>query len=386
MVGAGTSQKSWSLNLATPFYDLLPGTTDTFFVYTWAKDNVNNPSAAYANVESSAAYKLTFSYQSNAPTLVSGSFFPEAGSAKMNVSSVTFSLDPQGGRINFVWTAFLDDSNKYWDGHAWTGAVSDPPPFPGAVWLSTAAHPAMFFTPFTNPDGQSVLSVTFNNYADGVSSPTFIDGGKYRIYMRAQNTAGQTLLYYPPTVSTHTFIYDVSAPTMTAYSWVTGLSTMSASPTYVSSVLTASGTITDNVSDALDKRQVYLQVYDITADKYLNPGTFAKFDYSDGPTAWTLVETTSDAKAWSYDMSAVQFDAGRQVRPFAVRAGQGGQLSGRQLPGVLSIIPDGRLRHGQRGGAEVRAVFQLRQIRARSGDHAPDLSGGSDIGAVSGVG
>ncbi|PIU20078.1 MAG: hypothetical protein COT18_04145, partial [Elusimicrobia bacterium CG08_land_8_20_14_0_20_59_10] len=197
----GTGIKNWSLALPSTFYDLLPGTTDTFYVYTWAKDRVSNPDAAYANKESSETPKLTFSYQSSSPTLVSGSFYPEAGSAKreVTISSVAFTLDPVGGRIKQVWAAFLKEGNYNWTGSSWSDvAVTDnPSAFPAGVWLSTAADPAMIFAA---PAGQSILPITFSGYGGGISSPTWSDGGKYRIYMKAENTAGQKLLYYPPNI------------------------------------------------------------------------------------------------------------------------------------------------------------------------------------------
>ena len=57
---------------------------------------------------------------------------------------------------------------------------------------------------------------------------------------------------------------------------------MPASPTWLNAVAIASGTIVDNVSDALDKRQVYLRVFNRDTSKYLN-SALTVFD-ADGST------------------------------------------------------------------------------------------------------
>ncbi|MEK7423480.1 MAG: hypothetical protein AAB131_06510, partial [Actinomycetota bacterium] len=135
-LAAGSGIKTWNLTLSSTFYDLL-GATDTFKVFSWAKDLVINPSTAAANRESSTTVKNVFSYASSTPTLTSIS--PVASTATNVVNSFVLNLDPAGGRIKQVWTVFLTTDNYYWQGSSWSSVqTTDPPPFSG-VWLSTDA-------------------------------------------------------------------------------------------------------------------------------------------------------------------------------------------------------------------------------------------------------
>ena len=90
------------------------------------------------------------------------------------------------------------------------------------------------------------------------------------------------------------FIYDITAPVITAHTGVTSMSDSQASPTWLNSLTIASGTVTDNVSHILDPRQIYVRIYDITAQKYLNPITY-KFDITEPTQGWYEVATKYDS-------------------------------------------------------------------------------------------
>ncbi|MEK7426581.1 MAG: hypothetical protein AAB131_22395, partial [Actinomycetota bacterium] len=312
-LGTGLGTKNWSLTLPTTFYDLL-GATDTFKIYSWAKDLVNNPSSAVLNMESSTTVKNVFSYASSTPTLTS--ITPVASTATNVVNSFALNLDPAGGRIVQVWTTFLTTANYYWQGSSWsTVQTTDPPPFSG-VWLSTDAQapgspsPDMTFTPGSTPDGQSAVTITFTA-ATSIQMAALTSGARYKIYVRALDTAGH-ILNTGLNTSTHVFVYDVTAPTITAHFAIMGLSSHSAVYTSMPSMIIASGTVSDNIVDALDQRQVFLRIYDVDNIKYLNPGTLIKFDISDGNLAWSQIDTITNG--WAYDLSASQFVSGNRYQ------------------------------------------------------------------------
>ncbi|HAH31732.1 MAG TPA: hypothetical protein DCL44_05395, partial [Elusimicrobia bacterium] len=325
-IGSGSGVKSWSMSIPTTFYDLLPGTTDTFYVYTWAKDRLNNPTTAYANIEDYSNYKVMFSYQASTPILTA--VYPGVESARSDVSSVTFSLSPEGGRIKQVYVAFLSTGNtgeytNYWAGGGaaggWTAGAVDPPstsPF-GAVWLSTdtaaGGSPDMIFTPGTATDGRSALSVEFKGNTT-ISTPTWSDGMKYKIYLAAVNTAGQTLFNYGPGISSHTFVYDVTAPTVLVTPAIAAWSDNSDIYTGINSLAVASGTITDNIYDTLSQRHVYVRIADLTntgQPVYLNPSNFG-FNIVEGGknSAWNDIKPSSGTQAWSLNLSQVNWTNG----------------------------------------------------------------------------
>jgi hypothetical protein len=195
-LGTGLGVKTWSLSLPSTFYDLL-GATDTFKVFTWGKDLVNNPASA-VNIESSTTVKRVFSYASSTPTLTALS--PVASTATNVVNSVVVSLDPVGGRIAQVWAVFLSTDNYYWTGSSWSAVqvAGDPPAFSG-VWLSTdtqvagAPTPDMMFTPGTATDGTSPVTITFTG-ASSIAMPAWTSGRKYKIrgWTRARTSSSTT--------------------------------------------------------------------------------------------------------------------------------------------------------------------------------------------------
>ncbi|MEK7415552.1 MAG: hypothetical protein AAB263_19785, partial [Planctomycetota bacterium] len=317
-LGTGLGLKTWSLSLSSTFYDLLADTA-TFRVYTWARDQVNNPASA-VNIESSTTVKLVFSYRSSTPTLTAIS--PVASTATNTQGSVVLNLDPVGGRITQVWVAFLDTSTLYWTmGSSWSAnATSDPPPVNSDVWLSTnnqvagAPTPDMSFALGTTPDGLSPLTITLSSgLASGttVQMPNWQSGTKYKVYVKAVNTAGQ-VLNTALAVTTHVFVFDTTSPTMTAHAAITSLSSHSAVLTEVNSLTIASGTVADNVSDSLDYRKIYFRLFNVSTSKYLNPSTLIAFDKDDGNVAWSGIDTTTNA--WSYDLSLAQFINGNQYK------------------------------------------------------------------------
>jgi len=322
LVGAGSGVKNWSLTLSSTFYDLLVE-TDTFKVFTWAKDRVNNP-ADSLNQESTTTVKLVFSYKSSTATLTSQ--VPEANSASNQSLSMSLVLNPEGSRMTRAWVAVIDTSPAvpfYWTGSSWSNiATTDPPPpaaaslpdawAPGAVWLTTDSvkgTPDMGFVPGTTPDGLSAVTLDFDDTTT-IKKPAWVNGSKYKIYVRARNTAGQHL--DTSGWSNQTFIYDVSAPTLTAHYGIGSMSTDTVNPTMLPGLTIASGTITDNVSDMSDMRQVFLRIFDMDVNKYLNPTTLINFDVTSGDNAWASIELTGDE--WSFDLASAKFVAGNKYK------------------------------------------------------------------------
>ncbi|MEK7423821.1 MAG: hypothetical protein AAB131_08265, partial [Actinomycetota bacterium] len=313
-MGTGVGTKNWNLTLSSTFYDLL-GATDTFKVFSWAKDLVINPSTAAANVESSTTVKAVFSYGVSTPTLTSQA--PAANSASNVAASVDLVFNPQGGRINQIWAAFLDTSPAgpyYWTGSSWSdNGTVDPPSTSSLVWLSTEAaapgtpSPDMIFTPGSVPDGSAAVTVSFTG-ATSLVKPAWADGRKYKIYVRARNTAGQEL--NTSSLANQVFLYDVTAPTMTAHYNISSLSTSSLTGDV--SALTgfslASGTVRDNVSDPVDSRQIVMRIQDQSTLKYLNPNTLTNFDVTAAGSAWATIPQTADE--WAYDLSSAKYVAG----------------------------------------------------------------------------
>ncbi|MHC4780850.1 MAG: hypothetical protein ACYTFG_19945, partial [Planctomycetota bacterium] len=292
-IGAGLGEKNWELPLHTSFYDLLDETDETFLVYSWAKDKVNNP-AATNNAESSSDLKLTFSYEASTPTLVSIS--PDVAEARDFVGSVDIVLDANGAGLRQAWVVFIDTDNYYWQGSSWSTVAHSTDV--GSVWLTTdtlvGGSPDMMFYP-TDTGSSIQLSFTPNTT---FQVPAFNDGARYRIYVQAKNSAGQVL---DTSEDGHVFIYDASTPTLTGYGSIVDLSEAEGTPTTVASYTESSGTIVDNVSDSLDERLVYFRIQDRVTSKYLNPSTLINFDINDGDSAWSEFGTTGDD--WSYGLA-----------------------------------------------------------------------------------
>ncbi|MBI4678612.1 MAG: hypothetical protein HY748_13625 [Elusimicrobia bacterium] len=310
LVGGGTGVKNWSLALPSTFYDLCRD-TETFVVYTSARDSINFPGHE-KNVESSATVKMVYSYRSSTSTVTN--MVPAAGSASNVSGSVSFDIVPaEGGRTILAWFVAVDTDGYYWTASSWSAnkypgtgglGLGDPLPLavnistpwvPGAVWLTTAAHtgkppgsPDMAFEPGTTPDGLSTISLSLTD-ATTMKRPVWANGRKYKTYVRTRNTAFQ---HYD--TGAQSFIYDVDSPTMTGHYFLRTLSSETALATPLSDISFASGTITDNVSDITDMRQIYMRVQDTVTGKYLNPNTLVNFDISVAANAWALIEQTND--------------------------------------------------------------------------------------------
>ncbi|MBI4676694.1 MAG: Ig-like domain repeat protein, partial [Elusimicrobia bacterium] len=324
IIGAGTGEKSWSLSLPSTFYDLCRD-TETFVVYVSARDQVNNPLNAQ-NVESSATVKLVFSYRSSTSTVTN--MVPVPGSASNVSQPMSFDIVPaEGGRTSVAWFVAVDTDGYYWTASSWSAnkypgtgglGLGDPLPLavnistpwiPGAVWLTTAAHtgkppgsPDMAFEPGTTPDGLSLISLAFTD-ATTLKTPVWVNGRKYKMYGRTRNTAFQH-----HDTGAQSFIFDVYSPTMTGHYFLRNLANTQAGATPLSDITYASGTITDNVSDITDLRQVYMRVKDTNTNKYLNPATLVNIDISVADNAWAVIEQTNDE--WYFDLSNAKFVAG----------------------------------------------------------------------------
>ncbi|MBI5883380.1 MAG: Ig-like domain repeat protein, partial [Elusimicrobia bacterium] len=321
----GASGGAWSLPLSSTFYDLLGG-SDTFKVFTWAKDKANNP-ADSLNQESSTTHKMVFSVKTTTPTLTS--INPAGQSAKNSQDDVTIVLNPEGGRIKQAWVVIMDTNSYWWAGSSWSAtATTDPPPTvrgqptqweQGQIWLSTEAalggSPDLTYVPNTSPDGTSSLTINFDQDTK-ISTPPWVNGSRYKIYVRARNAAepADMELNTSLNITTHVWIYDVTAPTVTAHNAVVSMSTSNKTGEYswAASMAVASGTIKDNVSDNLDYRQIYIRIIEEDSAKYLNPNTLIKFDWADGDSAWSRQDTIADN--WDFDLSQSQFSSGFKYR------------------------------------------------------------------------
>ena len=383
LIGAGTGVKSWTLTLSSTFYDLL-GATETFKVYTYGKDQSNNPPGS-AHEESSTTPKLAFSYHPGTATLAG--IVPENASAVNALATVNITLNPQGGRVDQAWVVFMDTHNYFWTGSSWTTvAVADPPPptfdnltanwLQGQVWLTTTAVPGysspdLIFTPGSTPDGLSVLSASFTA-ATTHKIPTWTDGRKYKIYVRARNADGQRF----DTFGTHSFFYDTTIPTLAGHASITGLSNNPGNYSWAQAIAVASGTILDNVSDIGDVRQVFLRIYDEDAGKYLNPNTLIKFDWSDQATAWSRLDTTADA--WSFDLTVAQFVSGNKYKVELYAQDAAGN---RQDPGCpVALETDPNCQTGSATIPKYRRYLRLDKVKPTVAIATPTVTNPNYIG------
>ncbi|MBI4425715.1 MAG: hypothetical protein HY554_18435, partial [Elusimicrobia bacterium] len=311
-ISPGTGVKTWSLALPNAFYDNLTVAHDTFTIFTWAMDQVNNPTTNYANVESTFTIKSTFSFISSLPEV--SLLWPVGGGGLSSVSSVTIRTDAVGSGITQVWmTAISSDGAYFWTGSSWGATTpADPNLDPDAygVWLSTdsaadcspatCSPDAIFATPRTQTGITTLFLATHT-----VQVPGWLDGIKYKVFAKARNSANQVAY---TTATGHFFIYDASTPKLTGHASVLSLSTYSARPSWLTDFSVASGTIADNVSDVSSPRRVFMRLRDVTAGKYLNPTTLIKFDVTGADNAWSEIATTGDS--WAYDFPSAQFVTG----------------------------------------------------------------------------
>ncbi|MBI4425876.1 MAG: hypothetical protein HY554_19255, partial [Elusimicrobia bacterium] len=310
----GTGEKTWSKSLPAAFYDTLTVARDTFTIFTWAADQVNNPSTAFANVESSFTAKSTFTFVSG--YAVASVVWPPSGGGLNAVSSVTVNVDAVGSGITQIWyTAVSSDGAYFWTGSSWGATTPASPnldPEAYGLWLSTddaapcAGGPCSPDMTFATPRAETGIRVSATG-STSLLAPAWVDGKKYKVFARARNTANQVAM---STTSGHFFIYDISPPTLNAYGSVVDVSTLSTSPSWYPSFAIASGTVLDNVSDVNSPRRVFLQVKDITTGKFLNPTTLIKFDISSEEAAWSEISTIADG--WSYELQAAQFATGNR--------------------------------------------------------------------------
>ncbi|MEK7415163.1 MAG: hypothetical protein AAB263_17800, partial [Planctomycetota bacterium] len=225
---------------------------------------------------------------------------------------MVLSLDPIGGRLTQVWAVFMDTSNYYWQGSSWSAVTTSDPPSQG-VWLSTnspAGTPDMAYAPGTSPDGTAPVTITFNA-GTSIKLPSWSDGRKYKVYVRAENTAGQRL-DTSLAVTTHVFVFDQTSPTMTAHSGITALALDSNNPSLLIAFSLASGTVVDNMTDTLNPRQIFLRILDTVTGKYLNPSTLISFDVTAAGSAWAQIDPLG--QAWDYGLGATAFVAGNKYK------------------------------------------------------------------------
>ncbi|MBI4425143.1 MAG: hypothetical protein HY554_15540, partial [Elusimicrobia bacterium] len=316
-IGQGLGVKNWSLSLSSTFYDLLPVVVDTFTVYSFATDLVDNPSPLNANREPSNVWKSTFVFESGLP-LVSV-VWPPAASAQNAVSTMTLSVDAVGSGISQIWTvAVSSDGAYYWTGSSWgaTGVI-DPNISPDAygLWLTTdtagscgagQCTPDLVFTP---PISATGIQVVFSS-THSIQAPAWENGRKYRIYVKARNAAGQTGTSYG---GTYAFIYDVEKPTVTLSSGLAALSADPAARTWVQSLGKIDGIMNDNTPDGLNIYSVFVRLYSPGEIKFLDPSLAPPtFTLADGNLAWKEVPITGAAlqRAWEWDLSGVTYLGG----------------------------------------------------------------------------
>ncbi|PIU17827.1 MAG: hypothetical protein COT18_11975, partial [Elusimicrobia bacterium CG08_land_8_20_14_0_20_59_10] len=311
LISQGTGVKDWSLTLPGDFYDLLTVSRDTFTVYSWGVDLVNVPDPSYANVESSLTPKCVFYFRSDAPAAYVK--WPPAASVQNDVSSVTLNISAVGAGVSQVWAVFIDTGGYYWTGSSWSLTGGYDPATDSEVWLSTdsaVAGPDMVFTP---PRSESDMAVTFDGATD-IAAPAWADGREYKVFVRANNSAGQLVDTYA-SPGTYKFVYDISRPTMTPAAALTALSDAEGSPTWVTNMNSVSGLMDDNYAGSLNPLYAYLRVFSIDQGKYLNPSTLA-FDVADGADAWKAVSMPEPeySRAWAWDISGAAWLGGNTYK------------------------------------------------------------------------
>ncbi len=304
LIGAGLGVKNWTLALGASFYDLPQASSETYRIYTFGEDRVNNP-IADRNYESTTEVKTVFSYRHSTPTLTS--VHPPDASVQASISSITFTLDAQGAGIRQAWVVFFTTANNYWTGSSWTTTNDFSTTTDMGVWLTTdsatGGHPDMAFYPSVT---ESAWTLDFRSTST-IPIPTFFDAQKYSFMVRARNTAGQELSSGD---TGHTVFFDLTAPTITAHNAILSLSSDTNNPSDLDALDIASGTIIDNVSDIIDFRDINLRIRDTVTSKYLDPNTLVNFNQTNGDNAWSLIQQITDE--WSYDLSGAKYVAGNK--------------------------------------------------------------------------
>ncbi|MEK7384582.1 MAG: hypothetical protein AAB262_15045, partial [Elusimicrobiota bacterium] len=220
----------------------------------------------------------------------------------------------------------------------------------GQVWLSSAADPKTIFNAETGSLGVTISS--FSPTTVGIRIPQFEDGHKYRISARATDVIGAAHEVNSSTFNNHsafaTLIYDVTRPTLTVLSPTASggapLATSSGAASYVSNFSVISGSITDNVADALDRQMIFIRVAELIAGavpeeagaKWLRPADLVLTSAIGPDEAWkaldpkTLLSTTT-AEAWSWSLIGAGFSDGLLYRIEVYAADSAGNSTGTAL-------------------------------------------------------
>ncbi|MFA5138670.1 MAG: hypothetical protein WC728_05495, partial [Elusimicrobiota bacterium] len=307
-VAQGTGLKNWTLDIPAKFYDDLLVTRDTFTVYCWGTDMVNNPSEANANKEDETP-KVTYVFQSDYPIV--RVHWPSAASAEKDVSSMTVSVDAVGSGIAQIWAVVLTTHGYYWTGSSWSQTYDhNPNPNPNDynLWLTTDSagngSPDMVFTP---PVSQQDIRVSFLP-GTTLKTPGWVSGSKYRIYVKARNSAGQETNSWG---GTYAFLYDVDKPTLTLSSTLAALSDTEADRSWVRSMDLLDGTMLDNTPDALNIYSVFAKIYSESQSKCLSPtANPPRFNYECGSqtAGWKELQVTGASALRSWDTVNLGWD------------------------------------------------------------------------------
>ncbi len=218
--------------------------------------------------------------------------------------SVSFNSSDSGSKISKVEVYVADTFNtadtsddSYWtQASSWTAANAL------TVWLTTdSAHtPNMQPSPPTSP-----VSGSFTGFSD-IKQPSWTDAHKYRISLRATDALNQVT---DPAGTEIQFIYDITAPTVTFT--VPSISTDTNNPTWLNSIQSLGGVVSDNVTDSLNKCIVFMRVKQFSNNAYLRPG----FDtFGSNATQFELgvstnwIQVTGLPGAWSTGTVTVQWN------------------------------------------------------------------------------
>ncbi|MCK5582640.1 MAG: hypothetical protein KAI33_02560, partial [Elusimicrobiales bacterium] len=294
------------------FYNLLTVTKDTFTVYSWGLDLVNNPDTSYANTESSNSVKCKYYFRSAAPLV--NVKWPSAATIQNSVSSVTVDVSAIGAGITQIWTVFVDTDSYYWTGSSWSFAGGYDPATDDFVWLSTdtdfGGTPDTIFDP---PLSEPNILRTFDDITS-LKVPEFSDGREYNIFIRAKNSVNQlTDSHVSP--GNYIFAYDVSRPTVTLSERLNGFSDVEGSPKWVIDMDEIDGSMTDNYAGGMNAFKVYIRVWSIDQNKYLNPNSSPlafNLEPDQGDEAWKLLSLPGAiyTKPWSWNTSGAAWTGG----------------------------------------------------------------------------
>ncbi|MFH1283258.1 MAG: hypothetical protein ABII27_06295, partial [bacterium] len=171
------------------------------------------------------------------------------GTSFSAIAGTASDIDASGVNTIELFVADTRGTVETADDYTWTGSGWSAP---GAInWFDSPGD-----TPVGEPD--NVTPATFNLFNTDGEWPSFTNGGKYRIMIRATDDLVQMST---ASATEREFYYDVSRPTVAFISPPNPLGPDVPNATWKNSLTTISGTISDNVVDnVIGKRYMYLKI------------------------------------------------------------------------------------------------------------------------------